>query len=207
MQVRRQGWHGEEKQDGEDSRPNPGPAPWQRAIAQAGERAPPMCRRRGKQAEQPKGCHDRKRRRASITFVCNCASGSAGFEHRSALELLLEMGISPEAWCKCRHLMDDPGAKIAALACKLGLTAPQAADQETALARLRYLLEHADWMLAENIGSFLAEHFCKIAEPIGKMLEEQAQNERARLALRRIMPLAGQNAHRGDTAEGSAGQD
>lgn len=77
-------------------------------------------------------------------------------QRRAALNLLLEMGISAESWEKARQLIDDPDAKIAVLACKLGLITPNLAGEEHALERLADLREHSDWMISEDIESFLA---------------------------------------------------
>jgi hypothetical protein len=59
--------------------------------------------------------------------------------------------------------MSAPDAKIAVLACKLGVTA-QTPDADGALVRLHQLLDHADWMLAEDIESFIRQHFRKIGK-------------------------------------------
>jgi hypothetical protein len=59
--------------------------------------------------------------------------------------------------------MKCPDAKIAMLACKLGVTA-HTPDADGALLRLRQLREHADWMLAEDIESFIRQHFREIGK-------------------------------------------
>jgi hypothetical protein len=78
-------------------------------------------------------------------------------QRRSALQLLVEMRISAKAWDGLQHLMDDPDMKVAVLACKLALSTPKAPNKDGALARLLQILEHADWMMAEDIESFLGK--------------------------------------------------
>jgi hypothetical protein len=70
-------------------------------------------------------------------------------QRRSALRLLVEIGVSPGAWDIVRHLMNDPDFRIATLACKLGLICDQAANKRHSVERLVRLLEDADWMQAD----------------------------------------------------------
>ncbi len=72
---------------------------------------------------------------------------------RSALGLLIEMGIPPEKWPALRHLITDEDKKIAVLACKLCLKS--APDRNDAVRRLMDLLPDADWMLAREVRKIL----------------------------------------------------
>jgi HEAT repeat protein len=50
--------------------------------------------------------------------VPECESPSSVRRRRSALNLLAEIGVTRQGWAILRHLIDDPDAKIATLACE-----------------------------------------------------------------------------------------
>jgi hypothetical protein len=104
-------------------------------------------------------------------------------QRRSALRLLVEMGISPGAWEHVRHLMNDPDFRIATLACKLGLICDQAANKRHSVERLICLLDEADWMIADEIESFLSENLGGFSGSIELLKQNSSMKERAKLAL------------------------
>ncbi len=111
----------------------------------------------------------RKRGRASEEALVACVtntprsaqdeSETSRRQRRSAVSLLLDIGVSAQGWDRLEPLINDPDARIAAFACKLGLTTPWAPDKSQAVARLVALLEVGYWMLAGDIESFLSAHF------------------------------------------------
>jgi HEAT repeat protein len=77
---------------------------------------------------------------------------------RSAVRLLLEIGISQKIWPALRRLMRDADAKISLLACKLCLVSAPATEKGNAIHRLISLLSGADWMLRDEIEACLMAH-------------------------------------------------
>jgi HEAT repeat protein len=95
---------------------------------------------------------------AAVPVAPELESETSRRQRRRALHLLVEMEISPGAWDGLQHLMNDPDVKIAVLACKLALSTPEAAGKDAAAARLYKLLEHCDWVIAEEIEGFLTNY-------------------------------------------------
>jgi hypothetical protein len=86
-------------------------------------------------------------------------STSSVRRRRSALKLLLEIGVSRNLWPGLRHLMDDQDAPVALLACKICLVRGMALQRRDAIHRLISLLPDADWMRREEIEDCLITHF------------------------------------------------
>ena len=91
---------------------------------------------------------------------------------RSALRLLVEMRVPHKSWQNLRPLMGDPDAKIAALACELGLDCAPAAERRKCARRLIELLAQADWMLREDIERRLVDHFDSAQQEIESYLNK-----------------------------------
>ena len=75
---------------------------------------------------------------------------------RSALALLIEIGIRPETWPLLRRLMQDKDSKIAVLACKICLMSAIESEKGTAIQRLIRLLPNMDFVLTDEIEQCLA---------------------------------------------------
>ena len=100
-------------------------------------------------------------------------------QRRSALQLLLDIGIRPETWPVLRHLPREQDAKIAMLACEICLASGATSEKRTAVRRLLNLLSSANFMLSEEIERCLAVHFDDARELIADALvtEELASND------------------------------
>lgn len=89
--------------------------------------------------------------------------GAAGYEgesdlrrRRSALGLVLRMGITHKDWPHLRPLLDDTDTQIALLACQICLAAGDAEDRARLPERLTRLRSHANWLAREQIDELLA---------------------------------------------------
>ena len=123
-------------------------------------------------------------------IACAARRPRSGFEsstsrrqRRSALQLLVEIGIAPERWVWLRHLIDEPDARFAAFACKLALVTPRITDKRKALERLHDLLGGSDWMVANSIALWLLEHFEEPTCIEDVLARGVSLNDRAKLAL------------------------
>jgi HEAT repeat protein len=95
-------------------------------------------------------------------------------QRRSALRVLARIGVPRKAWPNLKPLVYDPDAKLAVLACQIGLAhAPQAERAEWA-RRLIELLAQDDWMLREDIERCLLNHFHSARQEIKQYLESSA---------------------------------
>jgi HEAT repeat protein len=83
-------------------------------------------------------------------------SDSSLRRRRSALALLIEIGIRPETWPLLRRLMQDKDSKIAVLACKICLMSAIESEKGTAIQRLIRLLPNMDFVLTDEIEQCLA---------------------------------------------------
>jgi hypothetical protein len=115
---------------------------------------------------------------------------------RTALRLLRDIGMSRGSWRGLRHLMRDPDAEIAMLACELCLLHGSKAEQEIAVHRLIGLLADLDWTRRDEIEDCLVAHYeitGALIEPrLGADAAEQhaPDRERTRLALLRVQSRA-----------------
>jgi HEAT repeat protein len=80
-------------------------------------------------------------------------------QRRSALELLAEIGIQPEAWPIFRNLMRDQDPKITVLACKICLVCAPETEKREAISGLISLLPRGDFVLKQDIERCLASYF------------------------------------------------
>lgn len=92
---------------------------------------------------------------------------------RSALKLLIGIGIPQKNWSALRPLMRDGDAKISVLACKVCLMRAPEAERRDAICRLISLLPEADWLLREEIEDCLVTHFEAASEIIAGCLRRQ----------------------------------
>jgi hypothetical protein len=76
-------------------------------------------------------------------------------KRRSALGLLLEIGIPPKKWPILRTLLEDSDRQIALLACRICLQLGSARDSARAARRLLDLRSGADWLERERIDDLL----------------------------------------------------
>lgn len=125
-------------------------------------------------------------------------SESSARRRRSALRLLAEMGIPSETWPSLRPLMHDLDAKVAVLACEIGLDLAPGAEQTQAVDCLIKLLVQDDWMLREEIKATLVLHFERLQKRIECCLNEPRTGEdvaaeRILSVLRRVVAEARAN--------------
>ena len=64
---------------------------------------------------------------------------------RSALTLLIEIGLPVRSWPRLRGLMSEPDTQLAALACKLCIGSARRCERPAAIARLQSLHANAQW--------------------------------------------------------------
>jgi HEAT repeat protein len=96
---------------------------------------------------------------------------------RSALSLLAQIVITREAWAILRHLVDDPDAKIATLACEICLKCASTVERFKAVQRLIQLLVHEDWLRRDDSERVLLSHFAFTRGPIVAYLREASRDE------------------------------
>lgn len=103
-------------------------------------------------------------------------SESSARRRRSALALLAEMDSPEDAWPQLQHLTRDKDAKLAARACEVELLRAPASEQRGIIRRLIELLGDDDWVLREEIETFLQTHFDSTREVIINSLNETPQS-------------------------------
>ena len=124
-------------------------------------------------------------------------SESSARRRRSALGLLAEMDGWRGTWQTLRHLVHDDDAKVAALACEIGLARAGSAERPGLVRRLIELLAQENWVLRKEIESCLAAHFGRAQEVIERYLNEfllrgdsVATRKQIEAALRRVVAQA-----------------
>ena len=124
-------------------------------------------------------------------------SPSSVRRRRSALNLLAEIGVRRQGWAILRHLIDDPDAKIATLACEICLKCASAVERSKAVQRLIKLLVHDDWLRRDDSERVLLSQFAVTRGPIVAFLreaptphEDSVVRRRIETALRHIMARA-----------------
>jgi len=95
-------------------------------------------------------------------------------KRRSAVSLLIEIGVPPDLWPSLRHLAADPEPRIAVLASELCLITASEAEWSDAVRLLIGLLEHADWRLESDVEDCLVRHYRKASRAIAAALREKA---------------------------------
>jgi hypothetical protein len=124
-------------------------------------------------------------------------SESSARRRRSALQLLAQMRVPRGAWPLLRPLMRDSDAKIAALACQIGFDRAPTVERPKCTRYLIALLAYEDWMLREEIESWLVAHFDSVRDVIEGYLneapppdEDTAIRKQMKTILRRIVARA-----------------
>jgi hypothetical protein len=122
--------------------------------------------------------------RAALPALLRCAtlrspSASVGSEtsirkRRSALSLLMEIGVPRDLWPSLRDLVLDREPRIAVLACEFCFSVAPEAEWSDATHRLIGLLEHADWRLESDVEECLVRHYRKVSHVVAAMLREKA---------------------------------
>jgi hypothetical protein len=90
---------------------------------------------------------------------CDRESESSLRSRRSALELLVSIGIRPATWAALRPLLGEQDPKVKVLACKICLASAPSPEKLVAIGHLIDVLPNADWMLGDEIESCLVDHF------------------------------------------------
>jgi hypothetical protein len=123
-------------------------------------------------------------------------SPSSVRRRQSALALLAESGINRQGWINLRHLVDDPDARVATLACEICLRCATLAERSRAVRHLIDLLVHPDWVRREHAERILFTYFSFTRGPIIRYLcENQSSKDRTtkqiEVALRHIVARKG----------------
>jgi hypothetical protein len=115
---------------------------------------------------------------------------------RSALKLILELGPTRELWQRLRELVEDSDVEIAALACRIGLTAAGDTAGRECAYRLVALLRRVRWPFNREIEDCLRDNFAIACEFVDRALSGAIDGsandiERARFkrSLRRVKAL------------------
>lgn len=113
---------------------------------------------------------------------------------RRAFSLLLELGATREVWDKVRESIKDPDDEIAALACRIGVSAADDAQVRECAGRLVELLRRGGWPIRQEIEECLIDNFGFAREFIIRALHEiseihSLEIERARFmrSLRKVI--------------------
>jgi HEAT repeat protein len=113
---------------------------------------------------------------------------------RSALELLLAIGIPRRSWAILRNLMEDRDPRVMILACEICLKRGWTSERSRAIHRLIGLLDQVDWMLRDDIENCLVAHFyiarnaiaARVDEGASPMLRNNPLSQRTKQVLRRV---------------------
>jgi hypothetical protein len=121
-------------------------------------------------------------------------SESSARQRRSALRLLVEIGVPRNAWPSLRPLMHDTDVKTALPACEICFDWAPAAEWPMCTHCLIGLLAHEDWALREEIETCLVAHFDKAREVIERYLNkappDRVTSRQAEIVLRRVIARA-----------------
>lgn len=79
-------------------------------------------------------------------------------KRRSALGVLIDIGVSRKEWSKLRRLMTDPDMQISILACSLGLQVGTRSEKPFARSRLHALRSSANWLERLEIDQYLRKY-------------------------------------------------
>ena len=153
------------------------------------------------------------RARASLLVAAAAAAESPMGEsetelrkRRSALNLLIEIGVGPQSWPVLRHLTRHRDPKVSMRACEIALAIAPAMEKRGAVRRLMELLTTADWPLNQEIERRILAHSELAKEIVGSALETGAafgDSDRAEAPSRRVLlRLAGLIGWRGHGREG-----
>ena len=94
---------------------------------------------------------------------------------RSALRLLLKIGVNSKDWPNLRPLIQDSDPTLAFFACKLSLASSDTSDRAEIIRRLITLLKSADWFLGRDIEDCLVQYFPDAQEFVDEALRDGIQ--------------------------------
>ncbi len=101
-----------------------------------------------------------------------CETCSGMRQRRSALALLLELGVNADAWDRLRGLVDDADDEVAALACRIGMAAADDAGKRVCAQRLIRLLSRAAWFSYAEIEDCLSANLTFANEAVDRALRD-----------------------------------
>lgn len=105
---------------------------------------------------------------------------------RSALRLLVEIGVNSKDWPSLRPLIQDRDLTIAFLSCKLALANSDSGDRAEIFRRLIILLEGADWFLGREIEDCLVQYFSEAQELVNEALRDRMRHSSEEEGNRRL---------------------
>jgi hypothetical protein len=105
---------------------------------------------------------------------------------RSALGLLVEIGITRAACGIIGHSVDDPDAKIATLACEICLKYGSIVERSKAVRRLIRLLVDDDWLRRDDSERVLLSQYTVTRGPIAAYLRERPPTQENTVQRRQI---------------------
>ncbi|HTT76236.1 MAG TPA: hypothetical protein VMF50_09705, partial [Candidatus Binataceae bacterium] len=94
---------------------------------------------------------------------------------RSALRLLLKVGVNSKDLPGLRPLMQESDPTLAFFACKLSLASSDSGDRAEIIGRLITLLKSADWFLGRDIEDCLVQYFPDAQEFVDEALRDGIQ--------------------------------
>jgi len=94
---------------------------------------------------------------------------------RSALRLLLKIGVNSKDWPNLRPLIQDSDPTLAFFACNLSLASSDTSDRAEIIRRLITLLKSADWVLGRDIEDCLVRYFPDAQEFVDEALRDGIQ--------------------------------
>jgi hypothetical protein len=121
---------------------------------------------------------------------------------RSAVQLLVKLGVSPRRRQQVHDLMNDRDAEVALHACRAYLASAPAEEKPDAVRRVVELVPRLGWMLGVEAEECVLEHLESAREIIGEFMrggppEPANQSPRAQIyrSLRRVVQRAGAMSH------------
>jgi hypothetical protein len=119
---------------------------------------------------------------------------------KSALLLLMQMGVSSALWPSLRPLMAERDPRLLLPICELCLVAGPEAEWRGAVTKLTHLVETADWRNSADAEECLIRHYPKAETPLSAMLRGMPDTDEApsrlRSALLRIIDRGVRHAAR-----------
>ncbi len=141
---------------------------------------------------------------ALVDAALNVVTGASGREtpssirrRRRAFSLLFELGATREVWDRVRESIKDQDDEIAALACRIGVSAADQAQVRECGGRLMELLRRVAWPVRQEIEDCLIDNYDFANELVVRALREVSEIksleiERARFirSLRKVISKA-----------------
>jgi len=149
------------------------------------------------------------RARAALLRAASRPTPSAEWEtqtsrraRRSAVQLLVLIGVQLRQRCRLRVLMEDADAEVSVHACRAYLAWAPEAEKPEALRRLVELLPRLGWMQCEEVEQCILEHFESARAIIGECMRDQppeptdgSQEARICRSLFSVVQRAGSASH------------